>query len=53
MQELGFEKLDVYQKALDYIDTIFKITKDFPRHLQSSLRRSVKTFLTIYCKQRR
>ena len=36
-QELGFERLEVYQKALDYIDTIFKLTKAFPYHLQSSL----------------
>ena len=36
-QELGFERLEVYQKALDYIDVIFTISKDFQRHLQSSL----------------
>ena len=36
-QQLGFERLEVYQKALDYIDTIFNISKGFPRHLQSSL----------------
>jgi four helix bundle protein len=26
-----FEKLQVYQKSLDYIDFVYHITKDFPK----------------------
>ena len=30
-ERFGFEKLDVYQKAIKFNDTIYKITKNFPR----------------------
>jgi len=30
-KKFDFEKLDVYQKALDYIDFVYSLTKKFPR----------------------
>jgi len=40
----GFEKLDVWQKAVEYGDTIYEITKPFPAEelfgLTSQLRRA-------------
>ena len=40
----GFEKLDVWQKAVEYADLIYKVTKNFPPEerfgLTSQLRRS-------------
>ncbi len=40
----GFEKLDVWQKAIEYADLIYKLTKNFPLEerfgLTSQLRRS-------------
>ena len=39
MKEFGFdfEKLNVYQKALDFIDKIFEIVKNLPREYRYSL----------------
>lgn len=40
----GFEKLDVWHKAVEYVDTVYEITKVFPEEerfgLTSQLRRS-------------
>ena len=36
----SFEKLDVYQKAIDFIDTIFNVSKRFPYSLGDQLRRA-------------
>ena len=32
-----FERLDVYQKALDFAEEVFKMTERFPQQVQSSL----------------
>jgi four helix bundle protein len=32
-----FERLEVYQKALDFVTSIFRITRDLPREYQFSL----------------
>ncbi len=29
--EFNFEKLEVYQKALNFLDEVYKLTKDFPK----------------------
>ena len=31
VEKFGFEKLDVYQKAIKFNDLVYKITKNFPR----------------------
>lgn len=33
----SFEKLDVYQRAIDFINTIFEVSKKFPYRLEHSL----------------
>jgi four helix bundle protein len=35
--KFDFEKLIVYQKALDYVDFVYKITKTFPKQEMFSL----------------
>jgi four helix bundle protein len=30
-KEFNFEKLEVYQKAIEYIDKVYLVTKDFPK----------------------
>lgn len=37
MNNFNFEKLEVYNKALDFANLVFLITKDWPRDLQYSL----------------
>lgn len=49
MEEItfSFEELRVYQKALDFIDEVYKITNDFPKEesfgLSSQYRRAAKS----------
>jgi len=37
MMEFDFERLDVYQLALDFISKVFRLGKTFPRDFQYSL----------------
>lgn len=41
---IGFENLKVYQKALDFCDKVYKVTRDFPKEetflLTNQLRRA-------------
>ncbi len=37
MERLSFEKLEVYQKAIKFVDNIFTLSDNFPHKLQSSL----------------
>ncbi len=51
-EKFDFENLKVYQKALEYIDFIYKITRDFPKTEILSLtdqfkRASISTCLNI------
>lgn len=32
-----FENLEVYQRAMDFAEEVFKITEEFPQRIQSSL----------------
>jgi len=36
-KELNFENLEVYQRSIDFCNTIFEITKNFPKQIQFSL----------------
>lgn len=36
-QRYDFEKLEVYQKAMDFAEQVFELTEHFPQHLQYSL----------------
>lgn len=36
-ERYDFERLDVYQKALDFAEAVFRITERFPQHVQYSL----------------
>ena len=40
----GFERLDVYKKAIDFADKVYKITKNFPNNelygITSQIRRA-------------
>lgn len=44
MEQFNFEKLEVYQKTLKFVDLIYEVTKSFPREevygLTSQLRRA-------------
>lgn len=35
--KFDFENLQVYQKSLDFIDSVYKVTKNFPREEQFGL----------------
>ncbi|MCM8569667.1 four helix bundle protein [Gramella jeungdoensis] len=44
MEQFNFEKLEVYQKTLNFVDLVYEITKSFPREelygLTSQFRRA-------------
>ena len=44
-----FENLKVYQKSLDYVDFIYKITKTFPKHEMFSLTDQFRRAATSIC----
>lgn len=48
-ETFDFEKLKVYQKALDYIDFVYRITKDFPKTETFSLTDQLKRASTSIC----
>ena len=37
MQKFSFEKLDVYQKALDFVSKIYDLFESFPYRIQKSV----------------
>jgi len=37
MTQFDFEKLIVYQKSLDYVDFVYEITENFPKHEQEAI----------------
>ena len=37
MEEFSFERLEVYQKAIDFVNNLFAICDKFPQRLQYSL----------------
>ena len=50
-ERFNFENLEVYQKALDYIDFVYEITRGFPKEEIFSLT-DRQTFLDDRIKQR-
>jgi len=44
-----FEKLNVYQRALDYVDFVYTITKKFPKKEQFSLTDQFRRAATSIC----
>ncbi len=44
-----FENLKVYQKALEYVDFVYKITKDFPKEELFSLTDQFRRAATSIC----
>ncbi|MGE5808171.1 MAG: four helix bundle protein [Nitrospirota bacterium] len=44
-----FEKLIVYQKALDYVDVVYTITKTFPKQEMFSLTDQFRRAATSIC----
>src|SRR4051812_40903875 len=40
--QFNFEKLQVYQKSLDFVDLIYKVTASFPRHEQFNLTSQIR-----------
>jgi four helix bundle protein len=35
--QYDFERLEVYQRAMDFAEDVFKVTEDFPQRVQDSL----------------
>ena len=44
-----FEKLEVYQKAMDFADQIFEVTENFPQRAQSSLGDQMRRAVLSIC----
>ena len=44
-----FEKLDVYQKALDFAERVFEITEEFPQKFQFSLGEQLRRAALSIC----
>lgn len=48
-EQFDFENLKVYQKALDYVDFVYKITKTFPQEEMFSLSDQFRRAATSIC----
>ena len=48
-ERFDFETLRVYQKALEYVDFVYAITKDFPKTEIFSLTDQIKRASTSIC----
>jgi four helix bundle protein len=48
-EQFDFENLKVYQKALDYVDFVYKITKTFPKEEMFSLSDQFRRAATSIC----
>ncbi len=47
--KFDFEKLNVYQRALDYVDFVYRITKKFPKEEMFSLTDQFRRAATSIC----
>jgi four helix bundle protein len=48
-EQFDFEKLKVYQRALEYVDFVYKMTKPFPREEMFSLTDQFRRAATSIC----
>jgi four helix bundle protein len=48
-EQFDFERLKVYQRALDYVDFVYKITKTFPKEEMFSLTDQFRRAATSIC----
>ena len=48
-EQFDFENLKVYQRALDYVDFVYKITKTFPKEEMFSLSDQFRRAATSIC----
>jgi four helix bundle protein len=52
-----FENLKVYQRALEYVDFVYKVTKTFPKEelfsLTDQFKRAATSYMPEHCRRKR